>query len=241
MKNSKLRIALSVVSFLGASLFGGSCLVGCSPGHFAVKKVRATDTKIEGVPFRPPMVYLMVTDIAFVDTAPITGAVSASPSPTAGSPAARQGSAAAVLGTIAPSPDQITVRVICLPGPDTYVIQQKGGRFGSSAGNFQLANGWMLTGMNVSTQQSTIADAVNAATGVIPALVAAATAAVGTPASATVAAPRKNAEAEAPGAAQPTPKPFLYLFTIEGNKLTRIDTSALSDALSNLLNPDPAK
>jgi hypothetical protein len=123
----------------------------------------------------------------------------------------------------------ITAQLIWLPDlKRQYAISVRGGRTGSFKGALQLANGWMLVGVNEEFDTKT-AETLSAFTGFLGTLFAAS----GLP---TAAAKGLAAQAATPIVREP----FLYLFEIdiENRRLISVDSSALQQALKERLPTD---
>ncbi len=185
-------------------------LSGCA-GHLVVRPV--TQPSDPGFRFYLPVPYLVVTNMA-LQQEPVTAAT------TTGAGASGTGASAGSL----PAPiagEALTSKIIWLPDMATpYAITARGGGgIGSFKESFQLANGWMLTGVNQESDAK-VADTLSALAGLTGSAAAAAPLAL------------------APGTVRPEQHaPFLLLFRIDtkANTLTPVQNEALVKSLEQAL------
>ncbi len=207
-----LRIQHIEALSLGAIAF---LCIGCTGGHFRVHPVPGgvhgdpSSNQIEGFRYFLPKPYLMVTNMT----------VTPAPAPRradqeAGPDRERTSSNKAT----AQEGSTIAVQLIWLPDTkQQYAISVQGGRTGTFKGGLQLANGWMLVGVNEEFDTKTV-ETLNALTGALGTIFAAS------------GLPTKRVQ----GAAGL--QPFLYLFEIdvENHKLVEVNSDELKKVLKQL-------
>jgi len=218
-------------------------LEGCGPGRFMVNKVDQNQPTVEGFRYFLPRPYLLVTNMVIAPTPTVlpsggggggggAGGGGAGAGGTGGATGGG-GSHAATPGTppgdgTAPSPpiiSTVTLQVVWLPDySQEYAVSVEGGRAGSFNGALQLANGWMLIGVNQQNVSGT-AETMQAVSGFLGTLFSAA--GLGTAAAGAKAAAAQVVEAQVP------PKPFLLLFRINNNNtLEEVSTCRVNELLA---------
>lgn len=210
-------------------------LGGCTGGHFRVYPVPSGDQtdpnvdNVEGFRYFLPKPYLLVTNMTVLPmpgTAPSTNPVSKG-LPARGKTPDQQSLKDLIesMGTEQPGKESsvITAQLLWLPDLNReYAISVEGGHAGTFKGTLQLANGWMLLGVNEEFDTKT-AETLNAFSGFLGTLFAAS----GLPTPATKAPPSLQAPSPV------VPKAFLYLFEIDlrNRRLIPLESLALQHAL----------
>jgi hypothetical protein len=129
-----------------ASILLMGALSGCA-AHFVVKPATPT---AKGFRIWSPKPYLLVTDMALDSDTPKAAAQNCEQlsDPKAKEECkTKQASGTPQNVKDGSVPPKLQVRVIYLPG-DEYAVTSSGGGIGTFKGSIQLANGWLLTGMN---------------------------------------------------------------------------------------------
>lgn len=211
----KKYIALSLAALL--------VQLGCAAGRFEVHKVDST-SQLEGFRYNLPKPYLLVTNMAVSLPASANPAaeVSTGTSPGSRKPP-KEGGGTQVAAPEAPAPGSVvTMQLLWLPDPSQqYAVSVKGGRSGTFSGKIQLANGWMLTGVNEDFDAKT-AETITAVSGLLTGLIKTA----GGVQMLTV-----------PVSSEHPVKPFLLLFAVnlQDKKLEAVDTSVVDEALKKAM------
>ena len=192
--------------------------LGCAAGRFEVHKVDAA-SQLEGFRYNLPKPYLLVTNMAVSLPTSVNPAAEVSTgTPSTGRKPPKEGGTQ-VAASEAPAPGSVvTMQLLWLPDPSQqYAVSVKGGRSGTFSGKIQLANGWMLTGVNEEFDPKT-AETINAVSGLLTGLIKTA----GGVQMLTV-----------PTTSEHPVKPFLLLFAVnlQDKKLEAVDTNVLNEAL----------
>jgi hypothetical protein len=190
-------------------------LWGCA-GHFVVKPTTPTSPQ-NGFRYYLPKPYLLVTNMS------VAPDEASSPSPKQPDTTGAGGGASKPKDNSTPTPPRpdgsvVTVKLIYLPDvAHPYSVSIAGAGLGTFKGGLQLTNGWMLT--NVSEESDAkVAETITAVSGLIGSVLSGG-------------AKPKSVESK-----PAVVIPFLYLFEIDpsGHTLTRVDTSPLNEAMSEI-------
>ena len=209
-RTAKLAAGLGILTLLS----------GCA-GHFDVRP--ATQASAPGFRYYLPEPYLVVTNMSLREQATTVSVPADSAAASAG--AATPSVASDNLKTgkepdERPDGETLTSKIIWLPDLATpYTITTRGVGIGSFKGSIQLANGWMLTGVNQESDAK-VADTLSALSGLVGNAASVGTLAL---------APRAVHREKHP--------PFLLMFRIDtkANTLTPVGTEALKRELAAAL------
>lgn len=215
-----------MIGFRHAPLLLLALMPACAPQHFIVTK--ATPESKEGFRYFLPQPYLLITNMTVASTSTTVG------TPGGGSvgtttPKMRGDTATGGPKDSLPPLSVVTMQVIWLPDRSREYVVTTDGAGGSFSGALQLANGWMLTGVNQQSDSKT-AETLQALSGMFGTVFSAA--GLGT-------ATARFQQGPAPAAVRPVP--FLLLFRINGDTLVEVSTKGLNALLKAEMSNAPDK